>query len=98
MSICRFLQGVDTDKAEIYKLTVAVREGREEQVYICIYIYLCGDLCVYIYEYVNMNIRIYVYVYVFLKLTVAVREGREEQVCIHIYIYLCGYVYVNTHI
>jgi len=31
---CRFLQGVDTDKGEVHKLTVAVREGREEQVVI----------------------------------------------------------------
>jgi hypothetical protein len=34
---CRFLQGEDTDSSEVQKLTLAIEQGREEQVVIKYY-------------------------------------------------------------
>ena len=69
-------------------------------IYLCVYIYKCTHLCIYVYQYVYIHIYVYTRTYVYLYIFIYIYTHIHVATCIYTYtyIYLCMYTYINLYI
>ena len=82
------------------------------EIYICIYIMICGmyiygtymhiymHIYIYAYMYIHMYVYVYihVYVYVYVYLCICKCKCICKWICIHIHVYIYVYIYICTYI